>query len=465
MTYTLRVATLCALLVVAFAAGAILNNRSTLAEPFSPARVLYWHDPMHPAYKSDRPGIAPDCGMRLEPVYAGEESTTSSRRDDVPAGTIHVSARKQQIIGVQVSPVERSAGAQHVRTVGRVAVDERRVFRINAAISGWIVEAYPNSVGSVVRKDEPLATFYARDFLGAQQAFLYALDARDRFRTQNAGDAQMASTNTQLQSAIDTLKALGMSATQIDELSHTRDRITNVEVRAPAAGFIVSRNVSPGQRFDIGSELYVIADLRHVWVLADLFQHEANFIRAGQTARISLPHRGRALNGRISEVLPQFDSATRTMKARLEVDNPDYVLRADMFVDVEFPLNLPPALTVPADAVIDAGLRKTVFVDLGDGYFEPRRVETGWRFGDRVQIVSGLMPSERVVTSGNFLLDSESRLRVGERAASADPVDPVCGMTVDIAKARKAGLQLRVQEKDYYFCSADCRDRFGRATP
>lgn len=460
MIKPLKVAALSVLLAAAYAAGALLTSRSALTGG-AQRRVLYWHDPMHPEYTSDKPGIAPDCGMQLEPVYTDDPTATSSARNDVPAGAVHIPAGTQQAIGVQVSTVTDSEGAQHVRTVGRVSVDERRVFRINAATSGWIIEAYPNSVGSVVAKDEPLATFYAREFLGTQQAFLYAVDARDRFRAQNASDAQMASTNNQLQSAIDSLKALGMSATQIDEVSRTGDRVSNITIRAPAAGFIVSRNVSPGQRFDIGTELFVIADLRRIWVLADMFQHEAAFIRPGQTLTVSLPQQGREFRGRVSEVLPQFDPATRTLKVRVEVDNADFALRPDMFVDVEFPLNLPSALTVPADAVLDSGLRKTVFVDLGDGYFEPRRVETGWRFGDRVQIVRGLMAGERVVTSGNFLIDSESRLKAAAAGIRGGPErDAVCGMDIDRARAKTAGRVIERQGNAYYFCSDRCKEQF-----
>ncbi|HSL24374.1 MAG TPA: efflux RND transporter periplasmic adaptor subunit [Vicinamibacterales bacterium] len=382
-------------------------------------------------------------------------------RTDLPAGTVRVTPERQQLIGVRVEAAERSSGAVDARTVGRVATDERRIFRITAATSGWIVDAFPNSVGSLVQKNEPLATFYAREFLGAQQSYFYALDARDRFRAQNAGEAQMASTNTQLQSAIDTLQNLGMSLTQIEELAEKREKVNTIAIRAPATGFLLTRNVSPGQRFEGGTELFVIADLRRVWVLADLFQHEANFVRAGQVVLVTLTHQGREFRGRVSEVLPQFDPTTRTLKVRVEVDNADYALRPDMFVDVQFPLNLPEALTVPSDAVLDTGLRKTVFVDLGDGYFEPRSVETGWRFGDRVQIVRGLMPGERIVTSGNFLIDSETRLRAAAAGIRGQMErDLVCAMDVDVAHAKAARRTITHEGRTYYFCSDDCTKQF-----
>jgi RND family efflux transporter MFP subunit len=396
--------------------------------------------------------------MPLEPAYADARTASAGA---APAGAVHISSEKQQAIGVRIGEVERSEGAQDMRTVGRVAVDDRRVFRINAATPGWIVEAMPNSIGSVVQKDEILATFYAREFLGSQQAYFYALDARDRFLAQKASDAQMQATNSQLQAAIDNLLALGMSATQIEALGLKREKAATVAIRSPATGFIVERNVTTGQRFDSGAELFEIADLRKVWILADVFQYEANFVRPGLDARIELPEQGRSFDARVSEVLPQFDPVTRTLKVRLEVDNTGYTLRPDMFVDVSFPVKLPSAVTVPSDAVVDTGLRKTAFVALGDGYFEPRRVETGWRFGGRVQILSGLMPGERVVVSGNFLIDSETRLRAVTDGIRGEPEhDAICGMDVDRARATAARRVSTYNGATYYFCSDSCKKTF-----
>ena len=165
----------------------------------------------------------------------------------------------------------------------------------------------------------------------------------------------------------------------------------------------------------------------------------------------------------MSTVLPQFDPATRTLKVRLEADNPGYVLRPDMFVDVELPVTFPPAIVVPAAAVLDLGMRKTVFVARGDGFFEPRQVETGWRFGNRVEIVKGLDPGERIVVSGNFLIDSESRM---ELAASGKygtlARDPVCGSDVAVKKAEKTGRASVYKGKLYYFSSAECKQQFDR---
>jgi len=264
---------------------------------------------------------------------------------------------------------------------------------------------------------------------------------------------------------VDALESLGMSEQQIKELASTRKVTDNVYILAPATGFIIARNVSPGQRFEKGTEWYRIADLTRVWVLADLFRNEADYVKPGMKVRVTIPETKKNLNAVVSTVLPQFDAASRTLKVRLELDNPGYTLRPDMFVDVEIPITLAPAMAVPADAVLDSGLRKTVFVDRGNGVLEPREVETGWRIGDRVEIIRGLAAGERIVTSGTFLVDSESKLELAAQGMYTTLArDPVCGVEVSLSKAEKAGRKVTYKGKTYYFDSDECRDQF-RKTP
>lgn len=449
-----------AAICVAFAAGSWItwHRMSPGAGPRSAAQVLRYTCPMHPAYSSDRQGDCPSCGMRLEPVYAEGGGGSSAPPD--AARLLGISAERQQTIGVKLGVAERTSGARTVRTVGRIAADETRVYRITAATSGWIEQALPNTVGSLVKKDERLATFYAREFLGVQQTYFYALDALDRFKEQKASEAQMAATNLQVQNSIDNLRALGMSRPQIEALARTRERTYQIDVRSPATGFILERNITEGQRFESGFEMYEIADLRRVWVLADLFEGDRPVVKPGVSVPIA--YRGETFQARVSDVLPQFDEAARTLRVRLEMDNSGYRFRPGMFVDVDFPVDLPAALTIPSEAVVDSGLRKVVFVDRGHGYFEPRRVETGSRVADRVEIVKGLMPGERIVVSGNFLLDSESRMQAAAQAKADTEIDPICGMEVDPDVARKAGLTAVHEGRTHYFCSTLCRDQFVR---
>jgi RND family efflux transporter MFP subunit len=413
-------------------------------------RILYYHDPMHPSYKSNKPGIAPDCGMQLEPVYAGE--------GEAPApGTIHVSVEAQQIIGVRTEEAAQATAAQPLRVLGRVAVDETRIYRVNAAIDGWIRDVYPFTAGSLVRKDQPLAVFYTPEFLGAEQAYIFAQNSMDRFQQGKETPEQLALTRANIQSYADALRNLGMSDVQIAQLAKTRQLTEKILLTAPADGFLLARNVSLGQRFEKGTELYRIADLRHVWIVADLYESERDFLKPGQ--RVDVRYHGQPITARVAESLPQFDPASRTLKVRLEADNPGYLLRPDMFVDMEIPGRRLDGLTVPADAVIDSGLRKTVYVERADGAFQAREVETGQRAGARIEISRGLASGERVVVAGNFLLDSETRMKAAALAAAAAELvkDPVCGMDIDPAKA--AGTS-KYKGQTYWFCSKSCKSKF-----
>jgi membrane fusion protein, copper/silver efflux system len=380
----------------------------------------------------------------------------------LPPGTVKISPSKQQTIGIRLGVVEKTSALHTLRILGRVAPDETRVYRINAAVDGWITETPFNTVGSLVKKDERLASFYSPEFLGAQQAYLYALGAMDRYQaTGKETPSQIELTKVNIQQYKDSLKNQGMSDLQIEEIAKARQYTEKIHIISPADGFILVRNVSPGERFEKGKELYRIADLSRVWILADIYENEAQYLQPGKSVRASLPHQKKTLQAKVSNVLPQFDPATRTLKVRLEADNPGYMLRPDMFVDVELPVTLPPTISVPADAVLDSGLKKTVFVDLGNGYFEPREVETGWRIGNQVEIVKGLKAGERIVVSGNFMIDSESRLELAASGMYGTlSKDPVCGVDVSISKAEKAGRKSIYQGKTYYFSSDECKEKF-----
>jgi RND family efflux transporter MFP subunit len=273
---------------------------------------------------------------------------------------------------------------------------------------------------------------------------------------------QLLSTNAQLRAGLDGLRSLGLTEVQLVELGKARKLSREVELRSPVSGYVLSRNVYPDQRLERREELYRIADLSRVWVIADLFERDAPYVRAGSPVQLSVPYQDARFDTRVTAVLPQFDPETRTLKVRLEIANPDLVLRPDMFVDVTLPLDSKPTLTIPVQALVDSGLRKAVFVDLGNGYFEPRRVEVGWRGDDRVQVLKGLMPGERIVVSGSFLLDSEARMRAAAAGVHDAVTDVVCGMEVDRGKATRAGRLVRHEGTDYFFCSDDCRSLFQR---
>ena len=415
---------------------------------------------MNPAHTSPEPGLAP-CGMKMEPVYADREGQEVPPAN-LPPGAVKVTPEKQQLIGVRLGVVEKAPFTHTLRALGRVAVDETRIYRLNAFVDGWVLKVFNNSTGSLVMKDEPLASFYSRDFITAEQAYFYALGTLDRLKKgDQLIESQIVTTSAQVRGAEENLENLGMSKAQIKELARTRRLTQDIFLSAPVTSFVLARNVSPGQKFSRNDDFYKLADLSHVWILADLYDNEAKYAQPGAKVRVTLPKENKTLWARVSDILPQFDPATRTFKVRLETDNADYTLRPDMFVDLEFPVNLPAAVTVPTDAIIDTGLKKTVLVDRGNGFFEPREVAIGWRFGDRAEIVKGLEPGEKIVVSGNFLIDSESRMRLAAAGMFGEVTkDPVCGLNVDESKAKAAGFQSTFQNQTYYFCSEGCRQHF-----
>ncbi len=429
-------------------------------------KVLYYVDPMNPSHTSDKPGLAP-CGMPMEPVYADEEKVPG---DGASPGSVSISPQRQQFLGVRISAVEETSSAYVVRTIGRVAPDERKVLKVNAGIEGFIREVSEVTTGDFVTKDQLLATFSAPNALSLIHIYILNLGGMDRIRQSEAAGSVEAEAGpagvSNVQQRIEQLENLGMSIRQIQEIGRTRTVPPSIQILSPLDGVVLARNVSPGLKLDRGMELFRVADLSRVWVIADVFERDARYIRPGTSARVVLPHRGEAFDAKVSHVPPEFDSSTRTLKVRLEVDNPENVLRSDTIVDAEILVHLPPAVAVSADAVLDSGIRKTVFVDRGEGHFEPRVVETGWRFDDRIQIVRGLMAGERIVTSGNFLIDSESRMKLAAQGLYGSPeIDPVCGEEVYPQNAKAAGLTTQLDRTTCYFSSAQCKAKFEQEHP
>jgi Cu(I)/Ag(I) efflux system membrane fusion protein len=448
--------------------------------------ALYYVDPMHPAYRSDKPGIAPDCGMKLEPVFAGDVGNPppSSALAQLPAGAVNIDGTTQRLMGIKIAPVERSGATRTIRVVGRVVPDDTRVYRINSGMDGFIRATFNDSVGVQVRKDQKLATYYAPEILAQASGFL-AANARvpgsggnDGSRTIPFPGALSKQGTGSIQGYTDRLRNLGMGDAQIKRMAESGQLPASIDLVAPTDGFILARNISPGQHFVHDTEFYRIADLSRLWVLAEIYQQEAPYLRPGGMAKIALRDVGRQFPARITESLPQSEAGGGTVKLRLEVDNPTFTLRPDMLVDVEMPVRLPPAITVPLDALVDSGDRARVYVERGEGMFEPREVETGWRYGERVEIRRGVRPGERVVVAATFLVDSESRLKTpapvpaparttgrpasvpGPMAAAKTVRDPSCGMTVDPAKAVAVGNTLAYNGSTYYFCSSKCKQAF-----
>ena len=370
-------------------------------------RVLYYRDPMHPSYTSNRPGKAPDCGMDLEPVYADAVTSPVPTKS---AEAVVVSTERQQLLGIRTAAAKRASAHYVLRTTGRVVADENRVYPLTMASDGWVTRVASGiAVGAHVKRGEYLVSISGRDYATAQRTFLYALRAAG-LPQQSTPDAQDRSLG--VEEARLSLRGMGFTDTQIDQLGQTRQVNLNVPLHAPASGVIVSRSVFPQQRFVQGSELLRIADLSRVWVLADIFSGDNRTIVPGTIAGISIPGRSSAhFPGAVTHDLSTFDTISRSQRVRLDVSNAELELRPDMSVDVAFRVDVPESLLVPEDAIVATGQRSIVFVQRSAGLFEPRAVRTGLRVDGSIQVLEGVSPDELVVVSGAFLLDSETRIR------------------------------------------------------
>lgn len=415
-------------------------------------KILYYQDPMHPAYKSDKPGIAPDCGMKLEPVYAdgGAAGDTAAAKpkgkvlyyrdpksadfksdkpglnpetgnelepvyendpSSLPVGTVQITSEKQQLIGVKYGTVEMTSGGQTIRAVGKVTYDETRIAHVHTKYEGWIDKVFVDFTGKLVEKGQPLLTVYSPELLASQRELLLAVKAKDVMKRSTLESA-IDQSDTLYEAAKRRLELWDISELQIKQVLETKEPIKNITLYAPISGYVLERKAFPQVKVMPDTDLYTVADLSKVWIMADVFEYEAPNVRVGQTARVTLSYdKNRSFLAKVNYIQPQVDPMTRTLKVRLEADNPGLALKPDMYVDVTFNVDSVPALTVPSDAVLDAGDKKTVFVDRGDGYLEPRQVEIGEQKGDRIIVIKGLKAGERIVTSGNFLIDSESQMK------------------------------------------------------
>jgi RND family efflux transporter MFP subunit len=361
---------------------------------------------MNPAYKSDKPGKAPD-GMDLVPVYADEGPSS----EGLPPGTVKISPEKQQLIGVQYGEVTRHPLSRTIRTVGKVTFDETKVARVQTKVSGWIERVFVDFTGILVKRGHPLFTLYSPELVSTQQEYLLAARAREHLGNSSIKDIA-ANAVTLYDSARERLRLWDIREEEIEELEKRGTPTRTMTLYSPITGYVITRNAFSGQRVTPEVELYTIADLRTIWVLADVYEYEVPMIKLGQPAMMTLMYfPGKVFQGRVTYIYPQLDNMTRTLKVRLEFPNPDQQLKPDMYANVDLRVDYGEHLAVPQEAVLDSGNEQIVFVAREGGYFEPRRVKLGPRVGTLYAVLDGLKAGERVATSANFLIDSESQLK------------------------------------------------------
>ncbi len=370
------------------------------------SETQYWISGMHPWIVQPEPGQCPICGMDLVPLDPDKFS-----------GEIAINPVVVQNMGVRVAEVTTGPLTKTIRTVGIVEYDEERVRDVNTKISGWIETISVDSLGARVAKGDPLFSIYSPELYSAQRDYLIARKGGDR---------------SLLEAARKRLEYLDLSAEQIDALAKRGEAEKSLEVASPFDGVVTEKHANEGMKVDPGMQVYRIADLSKVWVIATVYEYQLPFLAEGMAAEMSLEYvPGQVFDGRVAYVYPYLDTKTREAQVRLEFDNDAGILKPGMFANVVLSSRMAAEATLaPRSAVIDTGKRKVAFVSLGDGRFEPRDVKTRLVTDEaEVEILAGLEPGEMVVTSGQFLLDSEANMREalakmlkGEPAAGNEPV-------------------------------------------
>jgi Cu(I)/Ag(I) efflux system membrane fusion protein len=330
---------------------------------------------------------------------------------EVTPGIVQVSPEKQQLIGVKFGTVEMKPLEKVIRTVGRVDYDEKRIVTVSPKIGGWIEDLYVDFTGRFVRQGEPLLTIYSPELVSTQEEYLIALRAKKDL-IKSPFPEVAGSGNSLAESAKRRLKLWDISDDQIKTLEESGQAKKTLTLYSPFSGFVLEKSVYKGMNVMPGVALFKLADLSVVWLYADIYEYELPFLRLGQQASIQLSYiPGETFTGRAIYIYPSLNPETRTAKVRFEIPNSHERLKPEMYANVEIKVHLGQKLAVPEGAIIDTGLRQMAIIDKGSGYFEPREVKVGAKVDNYYEVIKGLKAGERVVTSANFLMDSESKLK------------------------------------------------------
>jgi Cu(I)/Ag(I) efflux system membrane fusion protein/cobalt-zinc-cadmium efflux system membrane fusion protein len=376
-------------------------------EPAAPQerKIKYWVAPMDPTYIRDKPGKSP-MGMDLVPVYEDEAGAAQE-------GTIAVDPRIIQSMGVRTAIAEVKEISRTIRAVGQVTYDERLLTAVTTKLPGWVERLYVKTTGDPIRRGQNLLSLYSPDLVTTQEEYLLALKNLQTMEKSGIPEFQESSRRL-LAAARQRLKYWDIPEAQIATLTRTGEVKKNLTLVSPVNGIVIKRMVLEGQMVQAGMPLLEVADLSTVWVEADIYEYELPWIQVGQHATMTLTYLpGKTFHGQVQYIYPYLKEATRTARVRLAFPNPGLKLKPDMYAQVEIVSPMKQAtVVIPSEAVMDTGAKQHVFLALGQGRFEPREVKVGVRGDDGlVQVLSGLKGGEKVVTSAQFLLDSESRFR------------------------------------------------------
>jgi len=330
---------------------------------------------------------------------------------ELAPGTVQISSERQQLTGVRTEAVAMRELIKTIRAVGIVEHMERNITAVNTKVGGWIEKEFVDRTGDRLTKGRPLITLYSPELVSTQEEYLIALKGKKELSASPVLEIAQGSQSL-LEATKKRLLLWDISEEQIEQLEKTGQIQKTLTLYCPANGFVFEKNVSPGQYISPGETLYRIADLSLVWVNAAVYEYEIPFIKKGQEAKITLSYiPGEVFTGKVFVVTPTVDPVTRTNKVRFEIPNPDFKLKPNMYANVDIKVYVGKKLAIRDEAVLDSGKRQIAFVDKGQGYFEPRELKLGLKVENYYEVLSGVKEGERVVTSANFLIDSESKLK------------------------------------------------------
>jgi RND family efflux transporter MFP subunit len=380
--------------------------KAGMIDPKTGKKIKYWVAPMNPSYIRDEPGKSP-MGMDLVPVYEEEGEQKE------PASTIRIDPVTMQNMGVRMGRVERKTLVKDIRTVGNIIYDETKIFTVNTKFSGWIEKLYIDFVGDAVKKGQPLFEIYSPELVTAQEEYLLALEQYNRLsdasypRVRQVAEGLLKASRTRLQ-------YWDLTDEQIDQIRSSGKTRKTLTVYSPASGVVTKKSAFEGHFVKEGEMQYEIVNLATVWVDVDIYEYELPWVEKGMPAEMELAYiPGKRFKGKVLFIYPYLEIKTRTATLRLEFVNPNYELKPGMYADIFLKSTVAKnTLVVPQEAVIFSGMRRIVYVSLGEGKFEPREVKLGLEGNaNEYQVLDGLKAGEEIVLSAQFMLDSESRLQ------------------------------------------------------
>jgi Cu(I)/Ag(I) efflux system membrane fusion protein len=345
------------------------------------------------------------------PVHNGQGESAKQEMPVAGVNTMTIEPERLQTIGVKFQNAARRPLDKVIRTVGRVEIDERLVGRVNLKFDGWIDQLLVSAIGDHVEKGQRLFTIYSPDLVATQEEYLLALQSyrelgKSEFPEVSRGAKEL------LEATRRRLELWDIRENHIRDLERTGKVLRTLPIHSPITGTVIRMEARTGTYVTPGTELYFIADLSHIWVLADIYEYELPYIKIGHGANVTLSYDpDTKLHGHVGFIYPTLDAKTRTVRVRFELDNPDEKLKPDMYANVELKIPLGTRLAVPRDAIIESGERQLIFIHHGGGKLEWRPVKLGVSAGDWVEVVEGLKEGDHIITSANFLIDSESQLK------------------------------------------------------